>query len=53
MKQTKSTAPLKRRASKAKIKTFKFNTPNAGSILDLGETSMIEIAIRKAQGGSK
>ncbi len=53
MKQTKSTAPPKRRANKGKVRKFKFNTPNAGSILDLGETAMIESAIRKAQGGSK
>ena len=51
MKQTKSTAPPKRKANKGKVR--KFNTPNAGSILDLGETAMIEIAVRKATGGSK
>ena len=53
MKQTKSTAPPKRKANKGKIRKFKFNTPSAGSILDLGETAMIDNAIRKAQGGSK
>ena len=53
MKKTKISAAPKRKANKAKIKTFKFNTPSAGSILDLGETSMINNAIRKATGGSK
>ena len=53
MKKTEISSPPKRKASKAKIKTFKFNTPSAGSILDLGETAMIDNAIRKATGGSK
>ena len=47
-----STAP-KRKANKGKTRKFKFNTPNAGRILDLGETAMIESAIRKATGGAK
>ncbi len=53
MKQTKSTAPPKRRANKGKVRKFKFNTPNAGNILDLAESAMIASAIRKAQGGAK
>jgi hypothetical protein len=51
VRKTKSSALPKRRANKSKIRKFKFNTPTAGSILDLGESSMIESAIRKAQGG--
>ena len=47
-----STAP-KRQATKGKIRTFRFTTPTAGSILDLGESTMIESAIRKATGGAK
>jgi hypothetical protein len=51
VRKTKSSALPKRRANK--IRKFKFNTPSAGSILDLGETAMIDNAIRKAQGGAK
>ena len=51
MKRTKISAPPKRKSTKGKIR--KFNTPGAGSILDLGETAMIDIAIRKATGGTK
>ena len=50
---TKISAAPKRKASKGKTRTFRFNTPNAGRILDLGETAMIDIAIRKATGGAK
>jgi len=53
VKKPKLSAPLKRPAIKGKTRTFKFNTPNAGSILDLGESTMIESAIRKATGGRK
>ena len=53
MKKTKLSAPPKRKANKGKVRKFKFNTPNAGSILDLGETAMIATAIREAQGGAK
>ena len=53
MKKTKSSAPPKRQATKGKTRTFKFTTPNAGGILDLGETAMIATAIRKATGGTK
>ena len=50
---TKISAPPKRKSTKGKTRKFKFNTPGAGSILDLGESSMIDTAIRKAQGGAK
>ena len=50
---TKLSAAPKRKATKGKTRKFKFNTPNAASILDLGESSMIDNAIRKAQGGAK
>jgi hypothetical protein len=53
VKKTEISSPPKRKASKAKIKTFRFNTPSARSIIDLGESAMIESAIRKAQGGTK
>ena len=53
MKKTKSSAPPKRKASKGKTRIFRFTTPTAGSILDLGESTMIESAIRKATGGAK
>ncbi len=53
MKKTKISAAPKRRANKGKITKFKFTTPNAGGILDLGESAMIDNAIRKAQGGTK
>ena len=50
---TKISAAPKRKANKGKVRKFKFNTPGAGRILDLGETAMIATAIRKAQGGTK
>ena len=53
MKKTKISAAPKRKANKGKTRKFKFTTPNAGRILDLGETAMIDNAIRKAQGGAK